>query len=93
MSPGGDPAARAELDRLRSELVSVVSHEMRTPLTCVAGYLELLMDDGAGALTEEQRQLVGIAQRNCLRLADLAEDLEVAMADLFNIAITFTPAG
>jgi signal transduction histidine kinase len=62
---------------MKSDFVSTVSHEMRTPLTCIAGYLELLMDDAAGPLTDEQRQLVVIAQRNCSRLASIAEDLLV----------------
>jgi signal transduction histidine kinase len=93
LPPVGEPTARAELDRLRNELLSVVAHEMRTPLTCVAGYLELLGDDAAGTLTDAQRELVLVAQRNCVRLGELAEDLEKAMADLLDIAITFTPAG
>ncbi|MGQ0846492.1 MAG: sensor histidine kinase [Sporichthyaceae bacterium] len=64
-----------ELDRMKSEFVSTISHELRTPLTSMSGYLELLADGEAGELNTEQQRLVAVAQRNCDRLAHLAEDL------------------
>ena len=71
-----DNAARAEeLIRLRDEFVAVVSHELRTPLTSIIGYLELLEDEDAGALTSEQRAYLGILGRSTARLVDLVGDL------------------
>ena len=58
-----------ESERLRSELISVLSHEVRTPLACVLGYTSLLqtrpVDDGArqeylSIIAEEARRLEGL---------------------------------
>ncbi|HEY2544323.1 MAG TPA: HAMP domain-containing sensor histidine kinase [Gaiellaceae bacterium] len=71
-----DNAERAEdLIRLRDEFVAVVSHELRTPLTSIIGYLELLVDEEAGDLTNDQLAYLEIVQRSTGRLVDLVGDL------------------
>lgn len=63
-------------DRLKDELISVVSHDLRTPLTSIMGYLELALDEEAeGELSDERREYLGVARRNCERLHRLVEDL------------------
>ena len=47
------------LDRMKSNLLAVVSHELMTPLNIIMGYADLLADDLAGPLTPEQRAAVG----------------------------------
>jgi PAS domain S-box-containing protein len=64
-----------ELDRLKDEFVALVSHELRTPLTSIRGYLELVLEEEAGALTDEQRQFLGVVERNAHRLLALVGDL------------------
>jgi two-component system, sensor histidine kinase and response regulator len=64
-----------ELDRLKDEFVALVSHELRTPLTSIRGYLELVLDGEGGELTEEQRQFLGVVERNADRLLALVGDL------------------
>ena len=64
-----------ELDRLKDEFVALVSHELRTPLTSIRGYLELVMDGEAGPVTDDQRQFLGVVERNANRLLDLVGDL------------------
>jgi PAS domain S-box-containing protein len=64
-----------ELDRLKDEFVALVSHELRTPLTSIRGYLELVLDGEAGPVTDDQRQFLGIVERNANRLLDLVGDL------------------
>jgi PAS domain S-box-containing protein len=61
-----------ELDRLKDEFVALVSHEVRTPLTSINGYLEMLSD---GQLTAEQREFTNIIGRNSDRLLRLINDL------------------
>ena len=61
-----------ELDRLKDGFVALVSHEVRTPLTSILGYLELLSDQ---ELTEEQRLYTNIIDRNSNRLLRLINDL------------------
>lgn len=60
-----------ELDRLKSEFVAVVSHEVRTPLTSIKGSLEILNDPGYFQLQDQQRELLEICQANAERLEQL----------------------
>lgn len=64
-----------ELDRVKSNFVSSISHEFRSPLTNTLGYLELLADGGGGELTVDQARFVDVAERNAKRLLGLIEDL------------------
>jgi signal transduction histidine kinase/DNA-binding response OmpR family regulator len=64
-----------ELDRLKSEFVAVVSHEVRTPLTSIKGSLELLGDDRFHTLPDPQKELLGICQANTERLITLINDI------------------
>jgi signal transduction histidine kinase len=62
-----------EADRLKDEFVALISHDLRTPLTSIMGYLELVLDDDN--LTEEQRGFLNVADRNADRLLRLVNDL------------------
>ena len=64
-----------ELDRLKDEFIALVSHELRTPLTSIRGYTELLLDGEAGDLSDDQRQFLGVVERNSHRLLHLVGDL------------------
>ncbi len=60
-------------ERLKSELVANVSHDLKTPLTSIINYTDLL---GRENLTEEERQdYIGILHNKSLRLKALIEDL------------------
>jgi signal transduction histidine kinase len=60
-------------DRLKDEFVALISHDLRTPLTSIMGYLELTMDDTE--LTDEQRGYLEVVERNSQRLIHLVNDL------------------
>jgi signal transduction histidine kinase len=62
-----------EADRLKDEFVALISHDLRTPLTSIMGYLELVLDEDN--LTEEQRGFLDVADRNADRLLRLVDDL------------------
>ena len=64
-----------ELDRLKDEFLSLVSHELRTPLTSIRGYLELVLDEEAGSINDEQRRFLKAVDRNSHRLLRLVGDL------------------
>jgi len=69
-------AARAhELTQLKSEFVTLVAHELRSPLTAITGYVELLLEGRGGTLTEGQGESLKIVQRNGEQLLALIEDL------------------
>jgi len=65
----------SELNQLKSNFISNVSHELRTPLTHVKGYIELLLSESLGPLTEEQKSALDVSQRSAGRLQNLIDDL------------------
>ncbi len=64
-----------EFDRARTDFVARVSHELRSPLASVLGFVELLTDKDASPLDDEQRSMLGVIERNGIRLLKLVEDL------------------
>jgi signal transduction histidine kinase len=68
-------AELAELDRMKNDFVSAVSHDLRTPLTAIKGYVEFLEDGIGGPLTEAQVEFVGHLHAGTSRLERLVDDL------------------
>jgi signal transduction histidine kinase len=64
-----------EATRLKTEFVSVVSHELRAPLTSILGYVDLLLERERGALSDEQRDWLRVVQGNADRLLRLINEL------------------
>jgi two-component system phosphate regulon sensor histidine kinase PhoR len=62
-----------ELDRIKSEFVSTVSHDLRSPLTAILGYVELI--DRAGPVTEQQREFIRRVQFSVNNITSLINDL------------------
>jgi two-component system NtrC family sensor kinase len=62
-----------ELDLIKSEFVSIVSHDLRTPLTAIRGYVSLL--SRVGPLTEMQQDFVTRVERSMDSIVDLIADL------------------
>ena len=68
-----DVSERARLERLKSEFVATASHELRSPLTSIKGFVELLSrSDGLDA---KQREFVDVILLSTNRLVDLVNDL------------------
>jgi signal transduction histidine kinase len=70
-----DTTRDQEVERLKSEFLTVVSHELQTPLTAIKGALELVLDDDSGRLSRVQRRFLDTIDRNCGRLVSLVGDL------------------
>jgi signal transduction histidine kinase len=82
---------RDELDRLKDEFVLTASHELRSPLTSVQGFAELLMLDKE-SLTPRQRETVEIILDNCRHLVRLLNDLlDLARSDAGRLSIRPQP--
>jgi len=65
----------SELSQLKVNFVSNISHELRTPLTHISGYIDLLLSNGMGALTPEQKSAIDVIKRASQRLEHLIDDL------------------
>ncbi len=63
------------LDQLKSTFISSVSHELRTPLTVIKEFISLMLEGHVGPLSDDQREYLGIANKNIIRLTNLIETL------------------
>ncbi len=82
---------RAELDRLKDEFVLTASHELRSPLTSVQGFAELLMLE-RDSLTPRQAETVEVILDNCRHLVRLLNDLlDLARSDAGRLSIQPRP--
>jgi signal transduction histidine kinase len=63
------------LEQAKNEFISIVSHEVRTPLTSIHGALNLLKSGLGGELNDQGRQLLDVAYRNSQRLVRLVTDI------------------
>lgn len=70
-----DINARKKVEALKNEFVSMVSHELRTPLTSIKGALSLILGGATGVISEQSKNLLEIASKNCDRLINLINDI------------------
>ena len=68
-----------QLDQLKAEFVSVASHELKTPINVIIGYLQLLQENVYGELTPKQREI-------CLTLASQAQALSRLVRQLLDVS-------
>lgn len=64
-----------ELDQSKDEFISMASHQLRTPLTSVKGYVSMVMEGDVGKLSKQQRDLLGQAFASSQRMVYLIADL------------------
>lgn len=68
-----------ELDQTKDEFISMASHQLRTPLTTIKGYLSMVLEGDVGPVTKNERQMIQQA-------FDGAERMVFLIADLLNIS-------
>ncbi|KIH76466.1 two-component system, NtrC family, sensor histidine kinase GlrK [Geoalkalibacter ferrihydriticus] len=64
-----------EVEREKAKFLAHVSHELKTPLASIREGSELMMEEMAGPLNPQQREIVHILQKNSLQLQKLIENL------------------
>ena len=65
----------AELDKLKAEFVSVASHELKTPINVILGYLQLMQEGIYGPLSNKQLEIIETIEAQGRTLARLAAQL------------------
>ncbi len=71
--------------------MSLAVHELRTPVTVVAGYLRMVLREQAGPLTEKQRKMLEEADRSCARIGSLVSEMsELGKLESQQVALAST---
>lgn len=63
------------LDEAKDEFVSMASHQLRTPLTSIKGYISMVVDGDAGEINDVQKKMLGQALFSSQRMVYLISDL------------------
>ncbi|HEY7703831.1 MAG TPA: PAS domain-containing sensor histidine kinase [Acidimicrobiia bacterium] len=77
-NPIEEAAKLRQIVKDRDRFVATVSHEMRTPLTAVVGFAEMLKDESVPMGSEERRQLIRAIAEEAFELTHIVEDLLVS---------------
>lgn len=81
---------RLQLEKAKSEFLSITSHELRTPITPLKAQLQMLQQEYFGKLTEKQKESLEVILRNTERLNKIIEDfLEISRIEAARLKFTF----
>jgi PAS domain S-box-containing protein len=84
-----DVTVEEEVDRMKTEFISTVSHELKTPLTSIKGALQFIMNK-AKWLTGTERELLIVCLRNTERLIRLINDiLDISKIESGRVELNF----
>lgn len=64
-----------KMDETKDEFISMASHQLRTPLTSVKGYVSMVLDGDVGPINDQQRELLNQSFMSSQRMANLISDL------------------
>jgi len=88
-----DVTKQRELDRLKAQFVSSVTHELRTPLVATQKALDVITTKAAGPVNEDQARFLDIARRNLERLYALINDiLDLSKLEAGKMKMDLAPA-
>jgi len=84
--------AMARLDGLKSKMIAVMSHDLRTPLSSIRGYSELLKSGIKGRLTDDQKRILEITMQESDHINGLIGDLlDLAQIDAGHLTLDRRP--
>jgi signal transduction histidine kinase len=84
---------RTQLDKAKSEFLSITSHELKTPITPLVVQLQMMKQQYFGKLTPKQKESLDIVLRNTERLSKMIEDfLEISRIEAARLKFNFKRA-
>lgn len=70
-----DVTTEREIERMKSEFISITSHQLRTPLSSIRWYMEMLLAEDAGKLNEIQKDFTNEAYQSTKKAVELINNL------------------
>lgn len=70
-----DVTKQKELNQLQSDIISTVTHELRSPVTAIKASLDIMADGTAGPISEDQKKIIATAANNVKRMSRLINDI------------------
>lgn len=87
---GNTDSERKQVDKAKTEFLSITSHELRSPMTPMRAQLQMLMGNYFGKLNPEQRNSIDIVLRNTERLDKIVQDfLEISRIEAARLKFNF----
>ncbi len=87
-----DLTREKETEQVKNDFLSIVTHELKTPLTGIEGYTRLLMLGRAGPLTDQQKEFLQIIHRQSQTLRDMIQELlDISRISAGRMQYTFAP--
>jgi signal transduction histidine kinase len=79
-----------EVARVKSEFIAVASHELRTPISVLRGFHELMLDEKLGAISDPQRRALEAMDQSVTTLSRIAENAtRMAQIDQNDLVLTW----
>lgn len=70
-----DLTKEKEIDAIKAQFVSIINHEIRTPLTSLSGALKIISTDLVGEIPPTMKEMINVANNNATRLLEIINDL------------------
>lgn len=87
-----DITQEKEIDKIKSEFVFLASHQLRTPLSTINWYVEMLLSGDAGPINEDQKKYLQEVYDGNHRMVEMVNDLlNVSRLDLGTLAVQLVP--
>ncbi|MFA5786718.1 MAG: ATP-binding protein [Actinomycetota bacterium] len=81
-----------ELDELKSDFISIVSHDLRSPLTTIGGFASTLINRGDSISDDERRKFLEAIERNTWEMDNLIDELlDLARIESGNLGLEIKP--